>query len=77
MKKLTIFLLTIFLITGATIYSQEKMTINQQIFTKVDLDWKLIDQKTGNLFNLSDELTIQFKSSPSQEKLNNWKKPMA
>ncbi|AFL82545.1 subtilisin-like serine protease [Aequorivita sublithincola DSM 14238] len=74
MKKLTIFLLTIFLITGATIYSQEKMTINQQIFTKVDLDWKLIDQKTGNLFNLSDELTIQFKSSPSQEKIKQLEK---
>lgn len=69
MKKIVLFLMTIFLTTGTTLLAQEKKTINQQVFTKVGTSWKLQDENSGKLITLSDELTLVFKEAPSAREI--------
>lgn len=50
-------------------FGQEQRTINKQEFIKEKNVWKLKDEVSKKLFNVSDEITIYYEKPPSKEEL--------
>jgi subtilisin family serine protease len=71
MKKITLFMtmMSLFISVGL-VFGQETRTINQQEFIKEKNVWKLKDQVSKKLFNVSDEITIYYEKPPSKEEID-------
>ncbi|WP_299443830.1 S8 family peptidase [uncultured Aquimarina sp.] len=67
-SKTTIVWCLIVLVTTLS-WAQKTKTINQQQFLEEKDGWKMVDEQTGQKFELSDEITIQFKAPPSQKEI--------
>ncbi len=67
-------LLWLFLLAFAYTWSQKTKTINQQQFIQEKGGWKMVEEQTGEKYNLSDEITIQFKKTPSKKEIKKLEK---
>lgn len=67
-------LLWLFLLAITFTWSQQTKKINEQQFIKEKKSWKLIEEQSRQKFDLSDEITIQFKSTPSKKEIKKLEK---